>query len=117
VVYDCVGWHQGLARARDISLSCDPAVFVRAGGWRYWTGVSARSRNASLWVSRCKPDCVRGQYRKYAATVILYRVRYRHGVGYYSRMKLRYRHGGLRTYVFRWAKYPGATIPGWIGGP
>jgi hypothetical protein len=28
-----------------------------------------------------------------------------------------YRHDRRRTYVYRWAKYPGATIPVWIGGP
>jgi len=32
-------------------------------------------------------------------------------------VRLRYRHGGQRDYVFRWAVLPGATIPGWNGGP
>jgi hypothetical protein len=32
-------------------------------------------------------------------------------------MRLRYWHGGQRDYVFRWAVLPGATIPGWNGGP
>ena len=41
----------------------------------------------------------------------------RDGVRYFSRMRLRYWHGGQRDYVFRWAVLPGATIPGWNGGP
>lgn len=47
----------------------------------------------------------------------LYRVRSRHGVPYYSRLRLHYRHDGPRTYTFRWARYPGASIPVWTGGP
>jgi hypothetical protein len=117
VLYDCAGWHDGQTRDSVISLSCDPGVLVRAAGWKYWTGVSARSRDAKLWVDNCTPDCVRGHYRKYPATVILYRVRCHYGVRYYSRLKLMYRHDRRRTYVYRWAKYPGATIPVWIGGP
>jgi hypothetical protein len=32
-------------------------------------------------------------------------------------LRLRYWHGGQRDYVYRWAVLPGATIPGWNGGP
>ena len=30
---------------------------------------------------------------------------------------LRYTHNGARDYTYRWGTYPGATLPGWIGGP
>jgi hypothetical protein len=52
-----------------------------------------------------------------AVAISFWRVAVRDGVRYFSRMRLRYWHGGQRDYVFRWAVLPGATIPGWNGGP
>jgi hypothetical protein len=117
VAYDCRGWQQGRVKAGTIALSCFGTVVVKVAAWRYWTGVSARSATATLGVDTCQPNCGSGKFRKYAATVILYRVRSHNGTAYYSRLKLHYRHGRPRTYVFRWAKYPGARIPVWVGGP
>jgi hypothetical protein len=117
VAYDCLGWRQGHVKVGTIALSCFGTVVVKIGAWRYWTGVSARSATATLAVDTCRPNCGSGKFRKYAATVTLYRVRSHNGTAYYSRLRLRYRHGRARNYVYRWARYPGATIPVWVGGP
>lgn len=117
VAYDCRGWHDGQLRPARLELSCDGNVAVTVAGWRYWSGISARTRTATLWVNNCRPDCAAGHYRKYAATVVLYRARTRDRARYYSRLKLTYRHRGPRHYVYRWARYPGATQPVWVGGP
>lgn len=52
-----------------------------------------------------------------AVAAVVLAVAVRHGGRYFSRMRLRYWHGGQRDYVYRWAVLPGATIPGWNGGP
>ncbi|HEY5362238.1 MAG TPA: hypothetical protein VIJ82_31910 [Streptosporangiaceae bacterium] len=117
VVYDCLGWRQGQVKAGTIALSCFGTVVVKIAAWRYWTGVSARSAVATLGVDQCLPNCGTGKFRKYAATVVLYRVRDHDRVAYYSRLRVQYRHGGPRSYTFRWARYPGATLPVWVGGP
>jgi hypothetical protein len=117
VAYDCRGWREGRVKTDVIALSCFGSVVVTATGWKYWTGVSARASGARLLVDSCKPTCATGKFRKYHAIVVLYRVRSHRGTRYYSRLKLRYRHRRPRTYIYRWAKYPGATIPVWIGGP
>jgi len=94
----------------------DTYVFVRTPHWSAWSGSSARA-SGKLWVNTCKPTCSAGHHRTYNAQVSFWRVAIRNGVRYFSRMRLRYRHGGQRDYVFRWAVLPGATIPGWNGGP
>jgi len=95
------GWHQGRARLPVIYLG-ESNVFVRTPRWSAWSGSSART-TGKLWVNTCTPTCSAGHYRTYNAQVSFWRVRYRHG--------------GPRDYVFRWAVLPGATIPGWNGGP
>jgi hypothetical protein len=117
VAYDCLGWHRGQVRAPAVAISCFGTVVVTVASWAYWTGVSARSARATLRIDTCKPTCETGRFRKYAATVVFYRVRAHDGVRYYSRFRLRYRHSGARGYTYRWARYPGATIPVWVGGP
>ena len=117
VVYDCDGWRHGQARIRQIYVTCDASVIVTVAGWKYWTAVSARARGGRLLVNTCQPDCAAGHYRKYASTLIFYRSRSRHGVRYFTRMRLRYRHGRFRSYVYRWGRYPGGTRPVWVGGP
>jgi hypothetical protein len=118
VAYDCQGTHQGQVRPGEVLLDClSGNVLVKTPVWGDWTGTSARSGRATLWVNTCRPDCAAGHYRKYAATLALYRVRSVHGRGYYTRMQLDYLHNGARHYTYRWGTYPGATIPGWIGGP
>ena len=117
VAYDCDGWHRGQVRFRRIYLSCDGSVIVTVPGWKYWTAISARSRGGRLLVNTCRPDCAAGHYRKYASTLVLYRARSRHGVRYFTRMRLRYWHGRRRSYAYRWARYPGGTRPVWAGGP
>ena len=109
------GWHQGRARPPVIYLG-ESNVFVRTPHWSAWSGSSARA-SGKLWVNTCTPTCAAGHYRSYRAQVSFWRVAVRNGVRYFSRMRLRYRHGGQRDYVFRWAVLPGATIPGWNGGP
>lgn len=118
LAYDCQGLHDGRIRPADVLLDClSGNVFVKTPAWRYWTATFARSQRATLWVNKCRPNCAAGHYRKYAASLVLYRVRSAHGRGYYTRMRLQYTHNGPRTYTYRWGTYPGATIPGWIGGP
>ena len=117
VAYDCDGWHRGQVRFRRIYLSCDGSVIVTVTGWKYWTAISARSLGGRVLVNTCRPDCAAGHYRKYASTLVLYRARSRHGVRYFTRMRLRYWHGRLRSYVYRWGRYPGGTRPVWVGGP
>jgi hypothetical protein len=117
VAYDCHGWHGGQVRAAQLELSCEGTVVVTVSAWRYWSGISARTKTATLLVNTCRPDCAAGHYRKYAATVILYRARSHGAVRYYTRLKLTYWHNGLRHYIYRWARYPGATQPVWVGGP
>jgi hypothetical protein len=118
IAYDCQGWHHGQTRPGEVLLDClSGNVIVKTPAWKYWTGISARSSDAVLWVNTCKPDCAAGHYRKYAASLVLYRVRTSHGAGHYTRMQLEYRHNGPREYTYRWGTYPGASIPGWIGGP
>ncbi len=110
-----VGWHQGRVRPPVIYLAASN-VFVRTTHWSAWSGSSARA-SGKLFVNTCTPTCAAGHYRTYSAQVSLWRVAVRHGVRYFSRMRLRYWHGGQRDYVYRWAVLPGATIPGWNGGP
>jgi hypothetical protein len=117
VAYDCRGWRDGQVRKSQIALSCFGTVVVHATRWARWTDVSARSATATLGIDMCKPNCSTGKFRKYAATVTLYRVRRHDGVPYYSRLGLRYRHDGPRHYTYRWARYPGASSPVWVGGP
>ena len=117
VVHDCLGWRRGQVRAPSIALSCFGSVVLTIKGWKYWTGTSARSATATLGVDNCKPDCVSGTFRRYAATVVLYRARSHDGTTYFSRLRVQYRHHGPRRYTFRWATYPGARIPVWVGGP
>jgi hypothetical protein len=117
VVYDCDGWRHGQSRIRRLYLTCDASVIVTVAGWKYWTAVSARSRGGKLAVNTCQPDCAAGHYRKYPGTLIFYRARSRHGVRYFTRLRLRYWHGRFRSYVYRWATYPGGTRPVWVGGP
>jgi hypothetical protein len=111
------GWRHGQARIRQIYVTCDASVIVTVAGWKYWTAVSARSQGGKLLVNTCQPGCAAGHYRKYASTLIFYRARSRHGVRYFTRMRLRYRHGGFRSYVYRWGRCPGGTRPVWVGGP
>jgi hypothetical protein len=110
-----VGWHQGRARPPVIYLAASN-VFVRTPRWSAWSASSARA-SGKLFVNTCTPTCAAGHYRTYNAQVSLWRVAVRHGVRYFSRMRLRYWHGGQRDYVYRWAVLPGATVPGWNGGP
>jgi hypothetical protein len=117
VAYDCRGWHHGQVRSAQIAISCFGTVVVHAARWARWTRASARSASATLGIDMCKPNCSSGRFRKYAATVTLYRVRRHRGVPYFSRLRLRYRHRGPRHYTYRWVRYPGATIPVWVGGP
>jgi hypothetical protein len=117
VAFDCQGWRHGQVRPGQVALSCFGSVVLNISRWKYWTGKSARSAAATLGVDDCKPDCVSGKFRRYAATVVLYRVRSRHGTRYFTRLRIQYRHGGPRRYTFRWATYPGARIPVWTGGP
>ena len=118
VAYDCQGSQHGRTRPGEVLLDCMSGnVFVKTPGWSYWTAVSARSRDAVLWVNTCRPDCAAGHYRTYPAELVFYRARKSHGTGYYTRMQLQYRHDGPRKYAYRWGTYPGASVPGWIGGP
>ena len=118
VAYDCQGTHHGQIRPAEVLLDClSGNVMVKTPAWRRWTGGSARSRRATLWVNKCRPNCAAGHYRKYAADLVLYRVRSVRGRGYFTRMRLQYTHNGPRKYTYRWGTYPGATLPGWIGGP
>jgi len=110
-----VGWHQARARPPVIYLA-ESNVFVRTPYWSAWSGSSARA-SGKLFVNTCTPTCAAGHYRTYRAQVSLWRVAVRHGVRYFSRMRIRYWHGGQRDYVYRWTVLPGATIPGWNGGP
>jgi hypothetical protein len=117
VAYDCRGWHHGRVEMPSVALSCYGSVVVSTPRWRRWTAASAQTARATLAVDTCRPTCESGRFRRYPATVTLYRVRMHLGVPYYSRMRLRYRHDGPRSYTFRWGRYPGASIPVWIGGP
>jgi hypothetical protein len=116
VAYDgAAGWRQGLARPPVIYLG-GSNIFVRTPHWPAWSGSSARA-SGKLWVNTCTPACAAGHYRTYRAQVSFWRVAVHDGVRYFSRMGLSYWHGGQRDYVYRWAVLPGASIPGWNGGP
>ncbi len=117
VAFECQGWQHGQVRTHLIYLNCLGQVLVKVPRWQYWTPRSARSLRATLYVDTCVPNCERGRYRHYAAAVVFYRVRSHHGIRYFSRLRLSYFHGRHRSYVYRWARYPGATVPGWTGGP
>ncbi len=109
------GWHQGRTRPPVIYLG-ESNVFVRTPHWSAWSGSSAHA-NGVLWVNTCAPNCAAGHYRTYRAQVSFWGAAVRHGVRYFTRMRLRYWHGHQRDYVYRWGVLPGATIPGWNGGP
>ena len=124
VAYDCRGRHDGQVQPGTVYLDCMSGnVFVKAPSWAYWTAEAAKTtqpghaRTAVLWVNTCKPDCAAGHYRRYKAVLSFFRPRTTDGTPYYTRMRLRYTHDGARDYTFRWGTYPGATLPGWIGGP
>src|SRR5262249_9011521 len=109
------GWHQGRARLPVVYLG-ESNVFVRTPHWSSWSAPPARA-SGKLFVTTCPPTCSAGHYRTYRAQVSFWRVAVHRGVRYFTRMRLRYWHGGQRDYVYRWAVLPGATIPGWNGGP
>jgi hypothetical protein len=109
------GWKHGRARLAVIYVGGTTA-FLRTRHWAHWSGTSASTRG-TLWVDNCQPDCASGHFRRYPAQVTLSRVAERHGVRFFSRMRLRYQHAGPRDYRYRWGTYPGATAPLWIGGP
>ena len=124
VAFDCQGRHDGQAQPGTVYLDClSGNVFVKTPSWAYWTAAAAKTsqpghaRTAVLWVNSCKPGCAAGNYRKYRAVLSFFRPRTANGTRYYTRMRLRYTHGSARDYTFRWGTYPGATLPGWIGGP
>ena len=124
VAFDCRGQHGGQAQPRTVYLDClSGNVYVKAPSWAYWTSAAAKTsqpghpRTAVLWVNTCKPDCAASNYRKYPAVLSFFRPRTANGIRYFTRMRLRYTHGSARDYTFRWGTYPGATLPGWIGGP
>jgi hypothetical protein len=124
LAYDCRGRHDGQVQPRTVFLDClSGNAFVKTPSWAYWTAEAAKTtqpghaRTAVLWVNTCKPTCVAGNYRTYPAVLSFFRPRSADGTRYYTRMRLRYTHGSARDYTFRWGTYPGATIPGWIGGP
>ncbi len=91
-------------------------AFLRIRHWSQWNRTSAATQ-AMLWVDNCRPDCASGHFRTYLARVTLSRVADRLGVRFFSRMRVRYQHGGPREYHYRWGTYPGATVPLWVGGP
>src|SRR6185437_2338463 len=124
VAFDCRGQHGGQPQPRTVYLDClSGNVYVKAPSWAYWTAEAAKTsqpghaRTAVLWVNTCKPDCAASNYRKYPAVLSFFRPRTANGIRYFTRMRLRYTHGSARDYTFRWGTYPGATLPGWIGGP
>jgi|HubBroStandDraft_2_1064218.scaffolds.fasta_scaffold17787_4 hypothetical protein len=117
VVHDCDGWQSGQVRTHVVLLDCLGQVVLKTYTWRWWTAHSARTRRAELYVDSCTPSCASGTYRHYAATVVFYRPRTHDGVRYFSRLQLRYFHQRRRDYTYAWAAYPGAQVPGWIGGP
>jgi hypothetical protein len=117
VAYDCAGWKSGQVRTHVVLLDCLGQVVLKTYTWRWWTKNSARSRRAALYVDSCTPNCASGTYRRYAATVVFFRPRTHAGVRYFSRLELRYFHQRRRDYTYVWAAYPGAQVPGWIGGP
>lgn len=124
VAYDCRGRHDGQVRPGTVFIDClSGNVFVKTPSWAYWTAAAAKTtqpghaRTAVLWVNTCKPDCAAGNYRRYKAVLSFFRPRTTDGTRYYTRMRLRYTHNGARDYTYHWGTYPGATLPGWIGGP
>ena len=124
VAYDCRGRHDGQVQPGTVFIDClSGNVFVKTPSWAYWTAEASKTsqpghaRTAMLWVNTCKPDCAAGNYRRYKAVLSFFRPRTADGLRYYTRMRLRYTHNGARDYTYRWGTYPGATLPGWIGGP
>ena len=109
------GWQHGRVRLPVIYVGGSTA-FLRIKHWSNWSAVSAAT-GGTLWVDNCRPDCASGHFRTYPAQITLSRVADRKGVRFFSRMRLRYAHGGPREYRYRWATYPGATVPLWVGGP
>jgi hypothetical protein len=109
------GWSQGQARLKAIYIG-ESNVFVRTPQWSAWSR-SAASTRGELWVNTCSPTCSAGHYRTYPAQISLSHVAVHDGVTYFSRLRLQYRHGHQRDYALSWGILPGATIPGWNGGP
>jgi hypothetical protein len=109
------GWSQGQARLKAIYIG-ESNVFVRTPQWSAWSR-SAASTRGELWVNTCSPTCSAGHYRTYPARISLSHVAVHDGVTYFSRLRLQYRHGHQRDYALSWGILPGATIPGWNGGP
>jgi hypothetical protein len=124
VAFDCKGRHDGKVQPGTVYLDClSGNAFVRTPSWVYWSGVAAKTsqpgqpRTAVLWVNTCTPICAAGHYRKYKAVLSFFRPETVHGVRFFTRMRLRYFHNRARDYTYRWGTFPGATLPGWIGGP
>ena len=124
VAYDCKGQHDGQVQPGTVYLDCMSGnAFVKTPSWAYWTAEAAKTsqpgqpRTAVLWVNTCTPMCAAGHYRKYKAVLSFFRPETAHGIRFFTRMRLRYFHGSARDYTFRWGTLPGATLPGWIGGP
>lgn len=109
------GWSQGQARLPVIYIG-ESNVFVRTPHWSGWSGSSAFTRG-ELWVNTCTPNCSAGHYHTYPARLSFSGVAVHNGVKYFTRLRLRYWHGHQRDYVLSWNTLPGATMPGWNGGP
>jgi hypothetical protein len=68
--------------------------------WQHWNGSSAYS-TGRLWFNTCVPTCSAGHYKKYRASVTLWRVRDHRKQPYYTRLTLRYwKNGHKLTTVY-----------------
>jgi len=108
------GWADGQVKPDAIYFGAGGNLLVRGLRWLRWTREAALGRGLR-WSDSCVPSCAAGRYIKVPVVMSLSRVRTRDGVGYFSRMTLKWAIDGRRyKTVYSWtlAKIPDA-LPFW----
>ena len=93
-VYYAPTWH-AMTRPGNIVFGADGGIWARYLRWQHWNGKSAYA-TGRLWFNTCDPTCSAGHYKKYRASVNLWRVRDHSKQPYYTRLTLRYWKNGRK---------------------
>lgn len=105
------GWAHGKVKPHAIYFGAGGNLLVRGLRWISWTRRAALGRGVR-WSDSCVPSCAAGRYLKVHVEMLLSRVRIRHGISYFSRMKLQWTIVGRKYQSgYRWASGPVRGVP------
>jgi hypothetical protein len=72
-----------------IVLACaDYGILVRQAKWSHWGEATTTTTSSQLWMNDCTPDCADGTFHGEAAKATVTRIVKRHGVRYYTRIRV-----------------------------